>query len=232
MNKVRHNEGQWHETLNQLRRRLRTRMDGDTSKAQRERGLEYGINFGVNILHLRELAKSLPPEPDLAEIMWDKEVREMQLLSLMILPKGEMNSETALKLTQEVRTLEVAEQLVHLQLRHLEYAPSLVQELFEERYEPSSVPAVVPYLLMMRTTQREEFTPERFKGISDFILQDLTSVDFAYPLVIFNALQRVALERPDFDLIPLLESVLEQSEKESVAYRMVCQLIEIIEEEQ
>lgn len=231
MSNVNHNEGKWHDTLNQLRIRLRTRMDGDTSQAQRERGLDYGINFGVNIIHLKELAQSLPQDRDLADLMWHKNVREMQLLSLMIIPRDSIEMDKAIQLAEECKTLEVAEQLTHLQLRHLSYATDLVLELFNNRYSPNTIVSVIPYLLMMHTANREDFTKHVFNQIKGYIIEDLSAERFTHASVMYNALTRLLYDRPGLDIKSLCDAVISKSLADSVGHRIATQIKEMIEEE-
>lgn len=63
------------ETLNQNKATATARYGWETSTNQRKMGLNYGINFGVNLLRLHEIAKSLPTDEELADLMWQKEVQ-------------------------------------------------------------------------------------------------------------------------------------------------------------
>ena len=111
-----YDEGKWHDRLNAIRQRLRKRMNGDVSKSMRDKGLQYGINFGVSLPDLREIADEQPRDRSLADLMWTKEVREMRLLSLMIRPREELTRKDLLTLASQCRTIEESEQLVVLLL--------------------------------------------------------------------------------------------------------------------
>ena len=58
-----------HETIQQIRADLRRSMNGVASKSMREKGLNYKLNFGVDIPRLREFAKRYPVDAQLAELL-------------------------------------------------------------------------------------------------------------------------------------------------------------------
>ncbi len=47
-------------------------------------GLKYRTIFGANIVHLREIAQEFAPDHELALELWEKDIREMKILSLLI----------------------------------------------------------------------------------------------------------------------------------------------------
>lgn len=224
-----HDEGKWHDTLQQLRIQLRRAMDGETSTNQRQMGLDYAINFGVNLLRLREMAKSLPKDPELADLMWSKEVREMKLLALMIRRPEELSMAQALQLSREVNTLELAEQLVFLLLRFVDFAPKLLLELFDQQFAPDTPSAVVPYLLLNHISNDERLTKEQFEELRPKIIEGFAAPDFYLPSIIYNALIKIVYDRPDFDVLQICEEVLESDS--DTAKALATDLINIIEEE-
>ncbi len=50
----------------------------------RNSGLTYRTIFGANIVHLREIAGEFAPDHELAVELWEKDIREMKILSLLI----------------------------------------------------------------------------------------------------------------------------------------------------
>ncbi len=47
-------------------------------------GLQYKTIFGANIVQLREIAKEFMPDHELATELWEHDIREMKILSLLI----------------------------------------------------------------------------------------------------------------------------------------------------
>lgn len=205
-------------------------MDGETSSHQREMGLDYGINFGVNLLRLREMAQTLPKEQELANLMWSKNVREMKLLSLMLRNPEELSIEQALLLSAEVETLEVGEQLVFRLLRFVPFASKLLSQLFSKRYVPSTPPAIVPYLLLNHLSSDERLTVDLFEELKPMIVEDFSAPDFYLPTIIYNALQRLVYDRPDIDVRQICEEVLTNNSETAKA--LARDLITIIKEEE
>lgn len=226
-----HDEGKWHETLQALRIQLHRGMDGAIASQQRKLGLEYGINFGVNILRLRELAKSLPKEDELANLMWAKDVREMKLLSLMIRVPSSLSVQEALKLARETETLEVAEQLVFILLQRVPNRGELLKALFSDHSLSASASRAIPYLLLGRLAQDDSVSVAYLEGISQRIVADFSDASLGLHSIIYNTLQRLAYDRPDCATI--LRGVCEQTLMGNccVAHALAKDIIQIIEEE-
>lgn len=70
----------------ELRKGLRGSMDGIVSSSMREKGLHYGINFGLTMEHIQARAKSLPQSEDLARYLLSRDVRELKLIAQLIYP--------------------------------------------------------------------------------------------------------------------------------------------------
>ncbi|MCU4155239.1 DNA alkylation repair protein [Carboxylicivirga sp. A043] len=69
---------------------LRLHMNGATTEQMERSGIDYRINYGVGIPHLKQLAKRIPVSFEVAERMWFSEVREMMLLAALIVPTENM----------------------------------------------------------------------------------------------------------------------------------------------
>ena len=222
-------EGKWHELLQNLRLRLRRGMDGDVSSQQRRSGLEYKVNFGVNILRLKEIAKSLPADQELADLMWSKEVRELRLLSIYIRPISSVSLEGATMLVHEVDTLEVAEQLSFSLLRQLPFAIPLLNSLFSSSIDPCTPVATVRYLLLNHLALDNALTPSLFREFSPHIIRDFTHPDFYSLTTLYNALQRIAYDRPDLPLEDICNAVVANGNAQTKSLAM--NLLSIITED-
>lgn len=138
-------EGKWHDRLNAIRSYFRKRMNGDVSKSMRDQGLRYGINFGVSLPDLREIAEEQPRDRSLSDLMWAKEVREMRLLSLMIYPREELTRSILIERALQCRTVEEAEQLVVLLLMGSGEEERVATEVAKQSPE-----AVLPWVVLTR----------------------------------------------------------------------------------
>lgn len=111
--------------LQQIRQRLRLAMNGVISASMREKGNVYKLNFGVPIPELRQIAQAFTPRVELAEAMWQEEVRELKILATLLYPREAMDEATALRWIRTIPYPEIAEQVVFNLLRHLPFAYQL-----------------------------------------------------------------------------------------------------------
>ena len=185
-------EGRWHDRLNAIRQRLRKRMSGDVSKSMRDKGLQYGINFGVSLPDLREIAAEQPRDRSLADLMWTKEVREMRLLSLMIRPREELTRKDLLTLARECRTIEEAEQFVTLLL-----IGSGEEEWVATEEAKQSPEAVLPWVVLTRLAVAGSASTRFVKHSLDSAEEVLSEERPLQATYILRALSRLAERQPE-----------------------------------
>ncbi len=94
-----------------MREELRLAMNGVVASSLREKGMAYGMIFGVPIPELRRIARRHEPDASLAVEMWAADVRELKLLATMLYPPAEFTLPLAMEWISEVPYPEVAEQL-------------------------------------------------------------------------------------------------------------------------
>lgn len=116
------------EMLRKVRIRLRQSMDGMCAQSMRQKGIHYKVNFGVDILTLRRIAKECPRNRALAEAMWQKDVRELKILATLVYPENEFQPQTARQWAEDIAYQEIREQLCMNLLQDLPYANELVSE--------------------------------------------------------------------------------------------------------
>lgn len=85
--------------------------------------------FGLTVPQFLEIAKKYPKNKQLASLLWNtKNIREMRLLSLYLFPIEEISKPEACELIKDVQSTEEAEFLSFRVLRHLSFAPELVND--------------------------------------------------------------------------------------------------------
>lgn len=77
------------ETIKSIKKSLRLAMNGVVSTLQRRQGLNYKINFGVEISRLKEIASHYTKDKELAIALWKENIRESKLLAIYLLPEEE-----------------------------------------------------------------------------------------------------------------------------------------------
>jgi len=118
-----------------VKRRFYAMRNGALAEQMRRGGLDYRINFGLNIPQIKEIATEIIgwglPLDQLTELacsLWDNiNTRESRLLAPMLYPATAMEAPLATKWLAEAQTTEVADHLCHSLLRRLPYAPELMR---------------------------------------------------------------------------------------------------------
>ena len=107
-----------HETTKKIKQSLRLSMNGIVSAHQRRQGLDYKINFGVEIPRLKEIAAEYPKSKELAAALWKENIRECKLLAIFLIPQ-EDSASIAEEWIAEAPFTEIADHLSKNILRHL-----------------------------------------------------------------------------------------------------------------
>ncbi len=89
---------------------IKLRKNGVTSDAMRASGVEYALNYGVSIMHLREIAQKYPPNKSLAEALWNIGWRETFILATFLYA-DDSNMKFLERMFQEANTDELYQQI-------------------------------------------------------------------------------------------------------------------------
>ncbi len=116
------------ELIRNIRTDLRLAMNGVVSSSMRDKGVDYKMNFGVDIPRIKEIAEKYEPSSVLANELWKLDVRELKILSTMLYPLDEFNKQKADEWANEIPNQEIRENLCRNLLQELSYADELVQE--------------------------------------------------------------------------------------------------------
>lgn len=113
------------ERVKEIKQSFRLLMNGVTAQSMRDKGVDYHINWGASLPHLREMAAEYQPDHTLALELWKENVRECKILATMLMPKEEFTLDLALQWTEQTQTQEVAEIAAMNLYQHLPYAMKL-----------------------------------------------------------------------------------------------------------
>jgi len=84
-------------------------QNGEAAKQMNHAGIAYNMNYGVSLLLLREFATSIGYNQNLALQLWNENIRETRLLSLMLRDPEQITEEEADSLVEQFVTGELAE---------------------------------------------------------------------------------------------------------------------------
>ncbi len=117
--------------ISKLIRSFRKQMNGEAAGQMENRGIRYKLNFGVGLVALREKAKGLPVDSELADRLWHRKIRETMILATLITPKEDMNLEKGLEWSGLIDNCELVEQAALNIFSKVASAESLAEEWFK-----------------------------------------------------------------------------------------------------
>lgn len=97
-------------------------MNGVASALMRESGIDYKLNFGVELPRLQDIARQFPPDHTLAQDLWKENIRECKILATMLQPTETFYPEIADIWVESIRQAELSQQLVMNLLVRMPYA--------------------------------------------------------------------------------------------------------------
>ncbi len=139
----------------EIKQSLRLLMNGVTAQSLREKGMDYHLNWGANLLHLREMASQYEPSLALATLLWADNIRECKILATMLMPVGEFSEDLAMKWISETPTQEIAEIACKDLYCRLPFAKDLAINLITS---PDAMPQLYGYCIIgsLRNLSPEE----------------------------------------------------------------------------
>lgn len=114
--------------IKDIRKRCRMAMNGIASTSMRKHGLDYKLNFGVDLLKIKELSKKYSPDTQLAELLWEDQTRELKILSTILHPKESFDRSKANIWVTQISNQEIREQLCANLLQEIPYANTVALE--------------------------------------------------------------------------------------------------------
>lgn len=221
----RHPDGKWKETLNALRIQFRRNMDGVVSESMRDKGVDYGINFGVTLPRLQALAQTLPVDADLARLMWRKDVREMKLIAPLVFPAEALDIDEAFRMCHESPHVEVSEQLCLHLLMKMPFVEHLTLRLWQEGSHYTDQAAIIPYILMTRMLMQGGQGYQLRSELIRHASRDLSAPAGSLLMYMLNALRRLGEsdERGRALLMNFLKTHADSSSPVVMALRAECE---------
>ena len=179
-----------HEKLKRIKQSFRLRMNGVASQSMREKGANYKINWGINLMELRQMANDYGKDYSLAIELWKEDIRECKILATLIMPADKMLPEIVDLWMEQTPTQEIAEMAAFNLYQHLIYAPLLAYQWVAS---DKDIYQVCGFQLLSRLFANGQEPNER--GINEFLDQAITALQVDNSGVrhaALNCLQRFA----------------------------------------
>ena len=111
-----------HETIREIKGKLRLFMNGVLSQSLREKGLKYRLIFGVELPRLKEIAAGYEQNHELAQALWKEDIRECKILAAYLQPTETFYPEIADIWVEQIHNTELADYVCMALFRRLPYA--------------------------------------------------------------------------------------------------------------
>ncbi len=115
--------------MQNVKRRFFALRNGDIADTLRKAGSPYRIIFGLQLPQIVEVASASGIDMELAEALWNNSTtRESRLMAPMVADRDNFTIEDARRWISTVVGIEEIDILCHRLLRHLSFAPQLIEE--------------------------------------------------------------------------------------------------------
>ncbi len=160
--------------LRDIKSRFRMAMNGVASKSMRDKGLDYKVNFGIELPRLREIASCYEKDHRLAQALWKEPVRESKILAGMLQPVDSFIPELADIWIEEIPFPEIAE-LTCMNL--FQYLPYASDKVFQWIADDRPYFQACGYLVLARLFAKGQQLNERSEA--EYLDQALSAIQSA-----------------------------------------------------
>ena len=198
------------EQVKEIKKQFRLFMNGVVSQSMREKGLDYRVNFGIELPRLKEIAAKFEKNHQVAQALWKENIRECKILAGLLQPVDTFYPEIADIWVEDMHYPEIAELTCMNLFQHLPYAS---EKAFQWMADEGEYFQFCGYMLMARLLMKGNQMSERAEN--EFIDQATTALQGETGMVCraaSTALRRFACQHPDNArkmqkiLHPMLES--------------------------
>ena len=114
-----------------IKKELRASMNGILSARMRGAGMPFKLIFGVELPRLRNIADEFPKDTDLANQLWQQNIRETRLLAIMLMPPEAFTPEAANTWAETMLTAEEAQVMAMILLSKTDGAKETCKKWLE-----------------------------------------------------------------------------------------------------
>lgn len=160
------------DTVREIKQSFRLLMNGVTAQSMRDKGLDYHINWGASLPHLKEMAQEYPQDKSLAIELWKADIRECKILATMLMPKDDFSMDLAMLWIEQTRTQEIAEIATMFLYQYMPYAGSMALMLIAKE---ESMMQLHGFTILSRLFAKGEL-PEDTRDINEFLDQAMVAL--------------------------------------------------------
>ncbi len=159
-------KGDVRDQLKAIKQSFRFYMNGQTAQSMREKGVNYKVNWGIDLITLKKMAKEIGYNYELSINLWKENSRECKILATYIMPPKKLLIEVAEIWIDQVEIIEIGELLAFNLLRYTDYAKKLA---FQTISTDDSIKQIIGYNILSGLFTDNMLTET--KDINEFIDQ-------------------------------------------------------------
>ena len=96
--------------VKELKLRLKSRMNGQTTEQMQNGQIDYALNYGVSLQHVQELAAELSYTPAECSMLWQLNIREAMLIAAIKMPSEYATPTEMMRWVSAIKTPDMVEQ--------------------------------------------------------------------------------------------------------------------------
>lgn len=146
-------------------------MNGVVSQSMREKGLDYKLNFGIEVPRIKEIAAKFEKNHEVAQALWKENIRECKIMAGLLQPIETFYPEIADIWVEDMHYPEIAELTCMNLFQHLPYAS---EKVFQWMADEGEYYQFCGYMLMARLLMKDSELNER--AANEFLDQALTAI--------------------------------------------------------
>lgn len=114
-----------HEIINDIKKELHANMNGIASAYMRQNGPAYRLNWGIELPRLKTIAAEFQPDHQVAQRLWQEDVRESRILATLLMPVENFDAELCQLWAEQIPNAEIAQMAVMNLFARLPYAADM-----------------------------------------------------------------------------------------------------------
>lgn len=125
--------------ISKVHARFRQLRNGEVSDNLLAQGIKYHIAWGLESYRLKQIAEEFEQNLELADYLWNEDVRESKMLATRLFPIGEITFEKAIALADGIKYTEIADQICMNFYSKLPFAKELAIHFANEHKDESKM---------------------------------------------------------------------------------------------
>ena len=156
---------------------MRKQMNGAVADAMFYYGTRYGLNYGVSLPTVREIAAEAGKDHELALYLFKQQVRELKLAALHIADAEQISAATSSTWADGITTSELAEEVAFAMLSHCPSLAAIYDKWVKSENEFAT------YAALMALSRSSEISQEQLEPIANITCRYSTSRPIAQGVV-------------------------------------------------